>query len=149
MEWAIANIDELIEIELKKLNNYTYYKLFTGVFIMNKVDLENWKRTKGFDDWVVVDFPEGYINQGWLAQDLDFRYKEISDYIFNKDKNGKLLEKFHQILDNEHKTKNMQDVEEHIIKKLNKWSEKEFKQYNNNTGELYNWLADEISKAIE
>jgi hypothetical protein len=117
MEWAIANIDDLTEIELKQLNEYTYYKLFSGLFIISKVDLEDWKTTKGFDDWVIEVFPKGYISQGWLTQDLDHHYKEISDFIFNKDKNEKLLDKFHQILDNEHKTKNIEDVEEHITKK--------------------------------
>jgi hypothetical protein len=148
MEWTIANIDDLTENELIQLNDYTYYKLFSGLFIMSKVDLEDWKATKGFDDWVVADFPKGYISQGWLIQDLDHHYEEISDFIFDKDKNGKLLDKFHLILDNEHKTKTIEDVEEHITKKLNKWSEKEFKKYNNNSEELYNWLANEISIAV-
>jgi hypothetical protein len=148
MEWTLTNIDDLTEIEQKQLNDYTHYRLFNGLFVLSKVDLEDWKTTKGFDDWVVADFPRGYISQGWLTQDLDHNYEVITDFIFDKDKNGKLLNKFNQILDNEHKTKTIQDVEEHITKKLNKWSEKEFKKYNNNSEELYNWLANEISIAV-
>jgi hypothetical protein len=53
------------------------------------------------------------------------------------------------VLDNEHKTKDIKDVEKYILTKLNKWSEKEFIKYNNNEEELYNWLANEISKSVK
>jgi hypothetical protein len=149
MKWAIANIDDLTEIERTQLDKYVHYKLFRGLFIISRVDLENWKATEGFDDWVVGVFPEDYINNGWFTQDLDHSYTDISDYIHKNDRTGKLLDKFNLVLDNEHKTKDIKDVEKYILTKLNKWSEKEFIEYNNNEKELYNWLANEISKSVK
>lgn len=144
--WVIANIDDLTDQEKVQLQKYVHYNIFRGLFIMSKVDLEDWKKTEGFDDWIVGEFPESYISNQWFEQDLDYEYNTISDFIYNK--NSKLLSKFNEVLSDEHKTKSMDDVIYYIFTKFSKWSEKEFIKYNDNEEELYEWLANEISKAI-
>lgn len=147
MEWVITNIDDLTELEKSQLKKYVHYNVFRGLFIMSKTDLEDWKATECFDDWIVGVFPESYISNGWFDEDLDHQYDAISDFIYNK--NEKLLIKFNEILDNEHKNISIEDVKDYILIRLNKWSEKEFKKYDNNSEELYRWLANEISKTVK
>lgn len=146
MKFVIANIDDLKESEKEVLKRYDHYILFRGLFVLSKIDLEHWKLTENFDDWVIDDFPGSYISKGWLREDIDHEYNLISKFIYNK--NEKLGSDFDKILDGNHKTKNIEDVENYILSKLKKWSVKNFEKYNNNSRKLYEWLANEISKSI-
>lgn len=146
MVWLIANIDDLSNTEKLELNNYVHYKVFRGLFIISEVDVLNWKKIYGFDDWIMVKFPEGYLLRGWFSEELDHDYDFISDFIYNKNK--KAYENLLKVLDGIHKTKSMEDIENHILSKLNNWSEVDFKKHDSNRSENLTWLSNEIIKAL-
>lgn len=147
MNWVICNIDDLTESEKEYLNNYIFYRLFSGLFVMSKEDLDDWKFHTGFDDWVMKDFPEGYITNGWLSEDIDHNYQKITNFIYEK--NAKLFDKFIDILENNHKTKTIEDIEIHILEALSKWNLKEFQKFDNNSDKIMEWLANEITKVLK
>ena len=83
MKFKISNIDDLSQDERKQLEDFNYYQLFRGgLFVIKESDLKDWEKKYNFDSWLFHEFPKGYIDAGWLNEDLDNVYDKLSNLIY-------------------------------------------------------------------
>lgn len=145
LSWKIANIDDLSIEERNQLDNFNYHLIFRGgLFLIPVADLKKWEEEYNFDSWFVYDFPKGYIERGWLAEDLDNMYDEISSLIYDY-RGSKALEKYNKILNKEHPEKSLETIEEQVLTTLNKWKGEDVIKYSENENWL-EWLVKELVK---
>jgi hypothetical protein len=144
-KWKIANIDDLTEEEKTQLMDFEFFNVFDGLFIISSEDVEIWKTKYNFDDWIIEEFPQGYVDNGRIHECLDHCEKEITDLMYYI--NEKLLYKYYDILNGVHPSKNLHNIEEHFSRIFSKWDRKELVKYHNNRLEFLTWYSKELCKA--